>query len=168
MNQQAKVIDELFKYNLWANSKMIDICSQLTDEQLQVETEGVYGRILPIIEHIVRGEGAYIKHLTGSRPWADELDWEAQSIQQLRELAQVSGYRLIELGSTIDPDIEHINVDEGVTYSFPNSTVLIQAIYHGIEHRTQLKVLLTKLGVEHPELAGWDFGETILDNPKGD
>lgn len=168
MNQQAKLIDEMFKYNLWANTQMIQICSQLTEEQLQVETEGVFGRIRPMLEHIVSGEGAYIRHLTGKRPWDDDLDWEAQSMQELLELAQTSGYRLIELGSTIDPDIEHIQVDEGITYSFPNSTVLIQAVYHGIEHRTQLKVLLTKLGVEHPELAGWDFGETVIERPEGE
>ena len=67
MNQQAHIIDEMFKYNLWANTTMFDICSQLNDEQLQVEAEGIFGRILPLLAHIVSGEAAYIRHLTGNR-----------------------------------------------------------------------------------------------------
>ncbi|MFT5196458.1 MAG: putative damage-inducible protein DinB, partial [Candidatus Promineifilaceae bacterium] len=140
MNQQAKIIDEMFKYNLWANTQIINLCSQLNDDQLQVDADGVFGRILPIISHIVHGEGAYIRHLTGYRPWADDLDWEAQSMQDLLTLAQQSGTRLIELASKTDPDVEHIQEEDGIKYLFDNSTVLIQALYHGIEHRTQIKV----------------------------
>ena len=33
----------------------------------------------------------------------------------------------------------------------------LQAIYRGIEHRTQIKILLTQLGVEHRELSAWGF-----------
>ena len=41
---------------------------------------------------------------------------------------------------------------------------MLQTIYHGIEHRTQIKMMLTKLGVEHPELAAWDFRMAISVN----
>jgi uncharacterized damage-inducible protein DinB len=37
--------------------------------------------------------------------------------------------------------------------------ILTQAINHATEHRTQIKVLLTTLGVEHPDLDGWDYGQ---------
>ena len=39
-NLQADLIDKYFEYNLWANTELIKICSQLTDEQLQTTIEG--------------------------------------------------------------------------------------------------------------------------------
>lgn len=164
MNSQTYIIDEMFKYNLWANMTMFDICSQLTDEQLQVEAEGVYGRILPLLAHIVSGEAAYIRHLTGTRLWPIDFNWDRQSMEDLKTMAQQTGKRLIELASSTDPTVEHFVEEDGIKYRFERSTVVIQALYHGIEHRTQIKVLLTKIGVEHPEMAGWDFGETIVED----
>jgi uncharacterized damage-inducible protein DinB len=38
---------------------------------------------------------------------------------------------------------------------------LLQALYHGIEHRTQIKMLLTQIGFAHPELAAWDFMDSL-------
>lgn len=162
MNHQTHIIDEMFKYNLWANTTMFDICSQLSHEQLQVEAEGVYGRILPLLTHIVRGENAYIRHLTGNPIWGAEFDWDSQSLEDLKAMAQQTGNRLIEIASNTVPTVEHFFEEDGLKYRFESSTVVIQALYHGIEHRTQMKVLLTKIGVEHPEMAGWDFGETIV------
>ena len=162
MNKQAYIIDEMFKYNLWANTTMFDICGQLNEEQLQVEADGVFGRILPLLRHIVRGENAYIRHLTNNPIWGADFDWEARSLQELTEMAQQTGKRLIEIASQTDPTVEHFFEEDGLKYRFESSTVVIQALYHGIEHRTQMKVLLTKLGVEHPEMAGWDYGETVV------
>ena len=84
-------------------------------------------------------------------------------MSELKTMAQQTGQRLIEIASNTDPTVEHFAEEEGLRYRFESSTVVIQALYHGIEHRTQMKVLLTKIGVEHPEMAGWDFGETIVD-----
>jgi hypothetical protein len=38
---------------------------------------------------------------------------------------------------------------------------LAQAFSHGMEHRTHIKVLLTHLGVEHPDLSLWNFVESL-------
>ena len=76
-NNQINLIDKMFEYNLWANTQLIELCSYLVDEQLETEFEGVFGRIHPTLVHIIRAEGGYLNRLVGSRPWADDLEWDA-------------------------------------------------------------------------------------------
>lgn len=156
--------DKMFEYNLWANTQLIAVCAELDEEQLMMEAEGVFGRIKPTLIHLIRAEGGYLNRVTGSRPWADNLDWNAMSFAELLEKAKMSGQRLIEVASQGNPAVRHTVTWGGQERAFYNWTVISQALYHGIEHRTQIKILLTKLGVEHPELALWDFTESLLAN----
>lgn len=158
---ENNTIDKMFEYNLWANTQLIKLCSGLTDAQLEVEAKGVFGRIHPTLVHLIRAEGGYLNRMTGKRPWAEDLDWDSMPMSDLLEKAKLSGSQLIEIASQIDPAIQHTVEFQGETFHFFNWTVLLQALYHGIEHRTQVKILLTQLGVEHPELAAWDYTESL-------
>jgi len=160
-NDNNNLIDKMFEYNLWANTRLIELCEGLTDEQLEVESDGVYGRIHPTLVHILRAESNYLNRITGSRPWADDLDLSELSLGDLRQMARRSGSQLVEIASAADPAVQHEIESQGEWYTFCNWTVLLQALYHGIEHRTQIKFLLTKLGVEHPELAAWDYTDSL-------
>lgn len=159
--ERVNQINKMFEYNLWANMRLFEVCLQLSDEQLAIEVKGVYGRIKPTLAHIVSGEGAYIKHLTGTRPWPDNMEWDRLSISELLEKAQLSGRRLIEIASQVDPATRHDVEYEGEQGHFFNWTVVGQAYYHGVEHRTQVKILLTQLGVAHPELDVWDYTDSL-------
>jgi uncharacterized damage-inducible protein DinB len=37
------------------------------------------------------------------------------------------------------------------------SLLLLQAVNHGTEHRSQIATILTQLGVEPPEMDGWTY-----------
>ncbi|MFQ5435016.1 MAG: DinB family protein [Anaerolineae bacterium] len=161
-NNKSKLIDKMFEYNLWANTQLIELCSGLDDAQLDAEAEGVYGRIQPTLVHIVRAEGGYLNRVTGARPFPDNLDWDNMPMSDLLALAQKSGEQLVAIASKTDPDIRHEIEIQGNPYHFHNWTALLQALYHGIEHRTQIKFLLTQLGVSHPELAAWDFMGSLM------
>ena len=162
MSEHVNPIDKMFEYNLWANVKLIELCRTLSEEQLQVEVEGVYGRIQTTLAHLVGAEGGYLSRLTGKRPWADDLDIDSMPLDELLDLAKISGAKLIEVASQVDAAKQHdIIAPWGAPFKFFNWTVILQALYHGIEHRTQVKSMLTKLGVEHPELAAWDYTETL-------
>lgn len=155
------MFDKLFEYNLWANLYIIELCSTLDEQQLGVELNGVFGRIKPTISHIVQAEGGYINRLTGSRPWADELDWEGMSMGELLDMAKISGKRLLEIASQAEPETPHAVEFQGIAFTFFNWTVALQALYHGIEHRTHIKLLLTELGIEHNDLSIWAYTDTL-------
>jgi len=160
-DNQINLVDKMFEFNLWANTQMLEICSELTDEQLAVEVEAVFGRIQPTLVHIIRAEGGYLNRVTGTRPWADDLDWETMLMSELKAMAQLSGKRLIEIAGKANLATRHETEWQDETYHFFNWTVLAQAFYHGVEHRTQIKILLTKLGVAHSDLSVWDYMDSL-------
>jgi uncharacterized damage-inducible protein DinB len=58
----------------------------------------------------------------------------------------------------------HLPKDEEVvlpfqdkSYRFPKRFFLVHAIEHGTEHRTEIKVALSQIGVETPDLDGWNY-----------
>jgi len=155
------LINKQFEFNLWANTEIIKICTSLDKTQLAVEIPGVYGKVQPTIAHIVRSEGTYLCDLGGDPLWTDEIEWGELSLTQLLEMAQKSGKALYEKATSIAPDTRCEFTEEGEQYVFPAWTVVNQAINHGIEHRTQLRLLLTKLGVPHPGQSVWGFAESI-------
>ena len=160
-NNQINTIKKMFEYNLWANTQLIEVCSDLSDEQLEVEIEGVFGRIHPTLVHLIRAEGGYLSRIAGLRPWADDLEWDNMPMSDLLAKAQLSGYQLIAFADDANPAAPHVIDRQGKPYHFFNWTVLLQVLYHGIEHRTQIKILLTQIAVPHPELAAWDYMESL-------
>lgn len=154
-----KTIDQMFKFNLWANVELIEICRNLDDEQLSFEVAGAYGGIRSFLTHIVKAEGFYIHRLTGKTLWNDDLNWEKLSLDTLLERARISGQRLIDIAINTNPDVRHERQGQALPYY--NWTVLVQAVYHGIEHRIHIKVLLSHLGVEHPDLSVWEFTDSL-------
>lgn len=150
-------IDKMFEYNVWANTQLIKLCGALNDDQLSVGLKGVFGKIQPTLVHLIRAEAGYINRISGKWVFTDDIDWETCSIYDLLPLAEKSGQTLVEIASKTEPTTRHDVERNGEPYHFYNWTVVLQALYHGIEHRTQIKMMLTQLGIEHPELAAWDY-----------
>ena len=154
-------IEKQFEANLKSNVELIELCGTLTDEQLAVEVEGIYGNIKSLIIHTIQAEGNYLRDLAGSNPWAADIDWENLLMAELAEKAKQSGTALCEHAPQFDPNqMIHFEDDEEIA-EFRGWVVINQAIYHGIEHRIQIHALLTKIGVSHPRQDGWGFASSI-------
>ena len=78
-NNQINLIDKLFEFNLWGNNQLLEQCKKLNADQLKVESEGVVGDIQTTFAHIVFGEAIYIRRLSGTTPWGEELDRDEHS-----------------------------------------------------------------------------------------
>ncbi len=52
---------ELFRHNLWANRRLLDLCAGLGDELLDASTPGTFGRVHDTLQHIVDAEEGYLR-----------------------------------------------------------------------------------------------------------
>ena len=149
-------LTEIFHHNRWANERLLEACRNLTDEQRATTVEGTYGELGYTLVHIVRAESYYVKLLTG---WQPPVRWEIPGpwpgIDVLLERSRFTGDRLAEVADELDPEAV-LQIEED---KVPTSVVLVQAINHATEHRSQAATILTQLGVEPPEMDGWNFGE---------
>lgn len=59
---------ELFRQNQWANLRLLDACSELSEEQLDASIVGTYGSIQDTLCHIMAAEERYVYRLTGDLP----------------------------------------------------------------------------------------------------
>ena len=73
------------------------------------------------------------------------------------ESARQTGLGLIEWAPKVQAgDVVEIDWD-GTLRDVPKTVLLTQAINHATEHRAQIMVIMTQLGVEPPDLDSWTY-----------
>jgi uncharacterized damage-inducible protein DinB len=153
-------LPDFFKYNLWANLRLLDVCATLSDTQLDATMQGTFGCVRETLMHLFAAEEGYVGALTGQIPTPRLKELTTfPSFDELRRRAEMSGKELIsvaeqrELGQTLYLD--------GGTYEATDIIVLIQAINHAIDHRSQIATLLSQQDIEPPDLDGWSYNDAI-------
>jgi uncharacterized damage-inducible protein DinB len=163
-------LDDLFRHNVWANLRVIDLCSGVSDQQLDATVDGTYGTIRATLVHIVGAEEAYLKRLTADERW-DPMDddwWEG--FDELRRRTTDAGEALVAEAGRQDVDrvVRWVGRDDGVHRSMRASLLLTQTINHSTDHRSQVFTILTQVGVEPPELDGWSYARATDQLGEGD
>jgi uncharacterized damage-inducible protein DinB len=149
----------MFRHNLWANLRLIDTCSTLTDEQLSASVNGTYGPVRDTLLHMIKSEERYVALLTGQTPTTSPEPFPG--FDQLRERARKSGKALVSVVQNLDTERVLEGTWRGSSYSLPVFVPLIQAINHATEHRSQIATILTQLGLQPPELDGWAYYDEL-------
>ena len=152
---------ELFKHNLWANLRVLDTCSNLTDEHLDTVSPGTYGNILDTLLHVVGAEESYVARLTGQpRPPARTRE-DFSGFDDLRAAATRSGEALIHLAEHgASMEIYRGTMRDGTPIEVASAILFAQAINHATEHRSHINTILTHLGTEPCYVDGWAYGES--------
>jgi uncharacterized damage-inducible protein DinB len=155
---------DFFRYNLWANHVLLDSCDPLSDAQLDATTAGVYGSVRAILMHLFSAEESYAGRVgdQASEPSLKESD-AFPGFDELRRRAEQSGQALIAFAEkATEADLTRVlHLDDG-TYDAPVYINLIQAINHGIDHRSQIATVLSQQGIELPDLAGWGYNDAVV------
>jgi uncharacterized damage-inducible protein DinB len=151
---------DAFGHHTWATLRILDVCADLSPDQLETTVPGTYGSILDTLRHTVGSDAFYLLAQTdGRRPPIDE---DPMDIAVLRHEMEVDGEAWASLvAEDLDPDevvVQH-RADGSETHA-PRGIRLAQALHHGTDHRSQICTALTSLGVEAPAIDVWDFAET--------
>jgi len=149
---------EAFRYNKWANLHLLEVCSGLSDEQLQLTAPGTYGTIAATLMHLLAAEQRYLRRLAGSKPELSERDPEP-SVAALREHATRSGDALIDVAGRLEPDATIEEERDGRTMKLHLGVVLVQAMHHGNDHRTHICTILGAHGIPYGDMDVWAYGE---------
>jgi uncharacterized damage-inducible protein DinB len=155
----SELLVELYRHNLWANLRLADACAGLSEAQLDATVTGTAGTIRETLLHIAGAEQRYVNLLGGAAPSQrlhEREGWPGHAA--LRAGLEQSGRALIEVAGTADPGRILTRTYQGEEHKLPISTVLIQAINHATEHRSQVATILTQQDVEPPDLSGWAYG----------
>ncbi len=149
---------DAFEHHVWATLRLLDVCLELTPEQLDTTVPGTYGSVLDTMRHLVGADASYLSLISAGR--LPEIEEDAMGLTELRAAMDRNGPGWTSvLADDVDPDrvvIRHR--DDGSTFRAPLGIRLAQVIHHGTDHRSQICTALTTLGIEPPEIDVWDFG----------
>jgi uncharacterized damage-inducible protein DinB len=151
------VLIELLRYNNWANQEVLAVCQRLDDAQLAATTPGTFGTIRETIEHIVRSEAGYLYLITGNR-LLPPFNWDGRpSLAEIKEYAVQLGQALLEAAEQIPLTKRLLEDWQGQKLRYTTMIVFMQAINHGIEHRTNITTTLSQGQLTPPGVDGWGY-----------
>jgi uncharacterized damage-inducible protein DinB len=147
---------KLFEHNNWANLQIIQACTALPDEQLDVEPQSATkGSIRRTLLHLVASQQGYLSLLTLPVEERSEI---RLAFDQLQESVSASGEGLLSLARDGLSSPSENRLQTRDRYWVEPWVVMVQAINHATEHREQIKSMLSAVGVTPPEIDGWDYG----------
>ena len=154
-------LPDFFRYNLWANLRLLDACAQLSDAQLDATMKGTFGSVREILMHIFASEEGYARSLTGTSPTPllKELT-TFPGFDELRQRAERSGQTLITVAE--QGDLSRILHLDGGTYDAPAFIVVMQAINPADDHRSQIATLLSQQDIEPPDCDPWSYNDAMM------
>jgi len=156
----GNILAKLFEHNNWANLKIIEACSILSDEQLDAEPQTVTkGSIRRTLVHLVSSQQSYLRTLT--LPLEARLDATTVEFAELQRSVGLSGEALLELARDESNKIPQTQLQTRDGYLVEPWVLMVQIINHATEHREQICSMLTSLGITPPNLDGWSYGEAV-------
>ncbi|MGK2850397.1 MAG: DinB family protein [Candidatus Limnocylindrales bacterium] len=145
-------------HHIWATERLIDVCAELSPEQLRATVPGTYGPIIATLHHLVSTDGWY---LTFFRDWTNLVEEDAElTLDELRAAITANGAAwMAYLSAELDGEQDIPERGEGWIFHSPLGFRLAQVIHHGTDHRCQVCTGLTSLGIEPPEVDLWAYGQ---------
>jgi uncharacterized damage-inducible protein DinB len=158
MTSPSEVLREAFAYHAWATTTLIDALERLDAGALDSGIEGTYGSIAETLTHLVDADDRYLQRLVAVDvpPYVDH---GAQPLGALRARVVEHGPRWTAMLERLDAGTLAARVDRGEdgTIDPAETLLLLQALHHGNDHRTQVCSALGALGLDVPDLDVWTF-----------
>ncbi len=152
-------LGDFFRHNLWANLRLMDALATLDAAQLEASAAGTYGSIRATLLHLAANEERYLGLLTGE--WPDAAWYKAASpdLATLREHLTTSGNGFVAYAERYVPGGSAEGYWGGKVTTVPTIVVVMQAISHATEHRTNITTVLAQHGLPAPDLDAWRYNE---------
>ena len=147
----------LYNHNLWANTKLLEQCAGLSDEQLDSTIIGTFGTIRDTVRHIATAERSYFSRISTGKRYPSQED-ERLSMSDALELSRKTGAGFVEWATKVrGEETVEVQWEDDEIKQIPKAIIMTQAINHATEHRSQIMAIMTQLGIEPPELDAWSY-----------
>jgi uncharacterized damage-inducible protein DinB len=157
----TSVLTTLFAHNAWANLKLLDFCERLSDEQLDATAIGCFGSIRDTLRHIVGAEVSYVERVNSKLPAKPLSPNQFPPFVVLKDAARWASDELLQLALSAREDTSVRQRPPRQLFEYKLASLMVQAITHSTEHRTQISAIITQLGMEPPDMSGWKYMEEI-------
>ncbi len=141
----------LYDYNFWANHRLLDACTALSDEQLTRDLRSSFPSVRDTLVHILGAEWVWLERVQGRSPRALPPGWDFPRLADVRARWVEVKRSLLETVAKVTPadlnrEVAYRNL-RGNPFAYPLHEVLRHLVNHGTYHRGQVTTMLRQLGV---------------------
>jgi uncharacterized damage-inducible protein DinB len=148
MNKQDIFI--LYKYNQWANAKILNAAAKVTQEQYLAPNSFPHGGLCGTLVHALFAEWIWRKRWEGTSPTHRLKPEEFPTFESLHTRWLEEEKQLMEFAERVTDERLNNNFSYTNTSGKPFTQVLWQAmahlVNHGTQHRTEAAAMLTDFG----------------------
>jgi uncharacterized damage-inducible protein DinB len=146
-----RVLDDLLRYNHWANCHLFALAARASAEQMSGEQPGVYGPLGETLRHMVAVENNFLRVIRGEATERIETSDVGELWERILGLASEYREALAD-----EPALDRVVfvpwLRGGAGFEMPISDAVIQAVTHSIQHRADVIGALSRIGIEPPGL----------------
>jgi len=161
-----KMIDDLFRYNRWANSRILESALALDREEFVKTIPSSFPSLRDTLVHMLWSEWIWLQRWKGISPRQLPFSLEFPDVASIRSRWQaVENERQVFLDA-LEPArlaevLSYVNL-QGQTFAYPLRRMLQHVVNHGTYHRGQITTLLRQLGAAPlaTDLLLYDDGKT--------
>jgi uncharacterized damage-inducible protein DinB len=156
----SSLLGAAFTHHVWATTRVIDACLDLSPEALATSVVGTRGPIIDTLRHLVSSDTFDLFTLTAD-PAFDIDDARLSSLAEAKAVMERNGVGWSEyLSRALDADEVTHEVDprDGFQRWAPVGFRLAGTLEHGTDHRSQVCTALTSLGMNPPKIDAFSFG----------
>lgn len=145
----------LAAYNAWANARLYDAATALTDFERKRDVKGYFASLHGTLNHLMVADRIWLKRLTGTGDAPAALGAILfEAFTELREAREAEDERLSTYVAGLDPAAYQKTLayqdTRGEGKALPVKLVLTHLFNHQTHHRGQATQMLRQLGVAEP------------------
>ena len=146
----TKDIQLLYKYNSWANAKILNTAANLSQEQFTAPASHPHNDLRHALTHTLFAEWLWRNRWMGNSPSTPFLSEDFATFEALRS-------RWVEEESALNSFVASLT-DEKINSTFQYKTIkgealesvlwqaMVHVVNHGTQHRSEAAAILTELG----------------------
>lgn len=149
-------IQTLYRYNQWANARILDTAAKLSPEQFLAPSEHPHRYLRGVLTHTLFAEWIWRKRWEGDSPTTRLKPDDFPTFESLRSRWAQEDAELMKFVEQLTD--ERINAPfqyrstEGVKYENILWESMAHVVNHGMQHRSEAAAILTELGVSPGDL----------------
>lgn len=148
MNKQDILV--LYKYNQWANAKILQAAANVTQEQYLAPASFPHGGLQGTLVHTLFAEWLWRKRWEGTSPTVRLKPEDFPTVESLRIRWADEEKQLMNFVEGLSDERLNTTFNYTNTSGKPFTRILWQAmahvVNHGTQHRTEAAAMLTELG----------------------
>jgi len=150
MSTLIELVRTLYRYNEWANARVVEATDRLRAEQLSAPGDAGHGSVRETLVHIMAAQWIWLARWNGTSPTSMLSAADFPDLASIRRRwEQIDGDTRRFVTTQTEEDLSRVvayHNSRGVRWAYPLWQQVIHQVNHATQHRSEIAATLTHFG----------------------